>query len=328
MGIGAGTHDSGAIACDGNLKAVASWVPTMMHQTDCYAVRMEGIDHATIGAPEAIERFISSASVILYQAVLEPMVAGWDAVKFDAINKVVSEAHGSVSIGLGQRALFRYTDHLMDYDNNFGQDALDYLSDTRKLQLERISLLEAIILGAQPFIRGGWGSVESAISRALESQSLKLVYRNGRFQSTEGPTIQKAVFDPFWDLVSGEKWTNVRNDMQVSIDVRDKGGHGPTKFAIRALESAIKIIAEIQSRTTGHEKGAANYIDDLIRQQDGVRFIDPWEGEILKRFFAELRNQDDHGAGLKPQIQISAVQGAWAIEFCMISIKSLIQRLG
>lgn len=328
MAIGAGTYDSDAVARDGGLRVSDSWMPAMIYDTGCYAVRMEGIDHAKVGAPEAIERFISSASVILDKAVLDPMVAGWDAVKFDTINKVVSEAHSSVSISLGKRELFRYTNRLMDHDNDFSQDALNYFSDTRKPQLERISLLEAIILGARPFIRGGWGSVESAISRALESQSLKLVYRNGRFQPTEGPTIQKAVFDPFWDLVSGDQWNNVRNDMQVSIDVRDKGGHGPTKFAIRALESAIKIIAEIQSRTTGQEKGAANYIDDLIREQDGVRFIDPWEGDILKRFFAGLRNQDNHGAGLKPQLQVSAVQGAWAIEFCMISIKSLIQRLG
>lgn len=48
---------------------------------------------------------------------------------------------------------------------------------------------------------------------------------------------------------------------------------------------------------------------------------------MLKRFFADVRNPDAHGAGSAPQPALSDVQISWAIEFCMIWIKSLLRRL-
>jgi hypothetical protein len=48
---------------------------------------------------------------------------------------------------------------------------------------------------------------------------------------------------------------------------------------------------------------------------------------MLKRFFADVRNPDAHGAGAAPQPKLDVVQTSWAIEFCMISVKSLLSRL-
>lgn len=94
----------------------------------------------------------------------------------------------------------------------------------------------------------------------------------------------------------------------------------------RALESAVKIISAENGWLTGAERGAANVIDTLVSAKNG-RFIAPWEADMLKRFFADVRNPDAHGAGAKLQPQLTVIQTAWAIEFCMISIKSLIRRL-
>lgn len=48
---------------------------------------------------------------------------------------------------------------------------------------------------------------------------------------------------------------------------------------------------------------------------------------MLKRFFADVRNPDAHGAGVAPQPKLDTAQTTWAIEFCMIGVKSTLSRL-
>jgi hypothetical protein len=112
--------------------------------------------------------------------------------------------------------------------------------------------------------------------------------------------------------------------MQDAFRQRDTGGPNAALLSARALESTIKIISTERGWTRGNERGAASYIDNLGA---GRRYIDQWEANIMKRFFAEVRNPEAHGAGSEPQTKLSDIQTAWALEFCMIWIKSLIRRL-
>jgi hypothetical protein len=131
---------------------------------------------------------------------------------------------------------------------------------------------------------------------------------------------------PFWALVSNERWKNVERDLLEAIDLRDNGGRDPALYAAKGLESTIKIISGEKGWSRGKESGAAAYIDNLMSEKNG-RFIEVWEGEALKAFFAKVRNPLGHGPGNEPMPELTSQQNDWAIETAMSWIKSLIRRL-
>ena len=153
-----------------------------------------------------------------------------------------------------------------------------------------------------------------------------LSYHNGFIQIKTDQLISKTIEQPFWLLVSGPEWKAVDTDMKYALDLRDTGGRDPAFYAARALESVIKIISSQSGRGTGKEKGAANYIDNLVRNEGG-RFIEIWEMENLKGFFSKIRNPLGHGPGEDEIVNLSDTQTDWAIEYCMCWIKSLIKRI-
>ena len=76
---------------------------------------------------------------------------------------------------------------------------------------------------------------------------------------------------------------NVNLDMKEALDRRDSSHKDPALFAAKALESAIKIISDQRNLTSGNEKGASHYIDNLVSKHNG-RYIDTWEADILKDY--------------------------------------------
>lgn len=150
----------------------------------------------------------------------------------------------------------------------------------------------------------------------------KLHYHNGFIQISEDQTVAEKVETPFWKLVAEPRWGNVDHDMKEAIDLRDTGGRDPALYAARSLESTIKIISGEKQLTKGNEKGAANYIDNLM----GAKLIEVWEMEALKHFFSKVRNPIGHGPGAAPMPSLTDHQTNWAIDNSMIWIKSLIRR--
>ncbi len=151
----------------------------------------------------------------------------------------------------------------------------------------------------------------------------KLHYHNGFIQISEDQTVAQEIETPFWKLVAQPKWQNVDHDMKEAIDLRDTGGNNPAFYAARSLESTIKIISGEKQLTTGKEKGAHNYIDNLM----GAKLIEVWEMEALKHFFTKVRNPFGHGPGAARMPSLTEHQTNWAIENSMIWIKSLIRRM-
>jgi AbiJ N-terminal domain 4 len=151
----------------------------------------------------------------------------------------------------------------------------------------------------------------------------QLHYHNGFIQISMDQTVAQEIETPFWKLVSEPKWHNVDHDMKEAIDLRDTGGRDPARYAAHSLESTIKIISDEKQLTTGNEKGAANYIDNLR----GARLIEVWEMEALKHFFSKVRNPIGHGPGAAAMPSLTDHQTNWAIENSMIWIKSLIRRM-
>jgi hypothetical protein len=152
-----------------------------------------------------------------------------------------------------------------------------------------------------------------------------LHYHNGFIQRSADPLVGREVEQPFWSLVADPIWKNVDTDIKEAIDLRDSNGRDPAFYAARALESAIKIISDQKGWTTGKEKGAHNFIDNLLSKKNGG-FLKGWEATILKEFFTSVRNPFGHGAGSDEMPSLTAQQTDWSIEFCMIWIKSLVKR--
>ena len=168
--------------------------------------------------------------------------------------------------------------------------------------------------------------VTHELNERLRQAKCRLHYHNGFIQhSTDELTIAQ-IEQPFWSLVADAKWKNVDTDMKEAVDRRNANDRDPALYAAKALESTIKVISDERGWTTGSERGAANYIANLVSKNNGS-FIDVWEGEIIRSFFSNVRNPLGHGPGSAPPVALSEAQDNWAIDFCMGWIKSLISRL-
>jgi hypothetical protein len=114
--------------------------------------------------------------------------------------------------------------------------------------------------------------------------------------------------------------------MNEALDRRDNGAGDAAWYGCRALESAIKIISDLKGWSTGRERGAHNYIDNLAAERDGSRFIEKFEMEVLKPYFTHVRNPFGHGPGNEPMPNFTVEQTDWAIEIAMTWIRTLVRR--
>lgn len=165
----------------------------------------------------------------------------------------------------------------------------------------------------------------SELNHRLRESRLPFHYHNGIFQFGNDEIVEKEVYEPFWSIVKDPKFRNIDIDIKEAIDRHDANGRDAAFYALKALESAIKIISDDKGWTKGTERGAANYIDNLVSSGNG-RFIEVWEADLLKKLFSELRNPHGHGPGSSPQPTLTAQQEQWVIESSIVWIKSLINR--
>jgi hypothetical protein len=164
------------------------------------------------------------------------------------------------------------------------------------------------------------------LNTRLKQAGYKLHYHNGFIQISSDELIESQIQEPFWSIISDENWKNVDIDMKEAIDIRDSNGRDPAFYAAKALESTIKIISDRKGWTQGSERGAKNYIDNLASKKNGD-WLNTWEKEALQNFFLHVRNPFSHGAGNNEMPALSKQQTDWAIGFCMIWIKNLIERI-
>jgi hypothetical protein len=164
------------------------------------------------------------------------------------------------------------------------------------------------------------------LNERLSRAGVPLNYHNGFIQISRDELVQKRLERPFWKSVSGPLWKNVDIDMKEALDRRDANARDPALYSAKALESAIKIVSDKKGWTHGGENGAHAYINNLGSAKNG-RFIADWERESLKAFFTAVRNPLGHGPGGEKMPELTPAQTEWAIETCMLWIKTLTVRL-
>jgi len=178
----------------------------------------------------------------------------------------------------------------------------------------------------------GKSEYKKSLSVAIEEMNsrfkhagLPLHYHNGYIQFQDEDLAAARIEEAFWDLIKDKKWGNVDLDIKEAIDRRDNNKKDAVFYAFKALESTIKIISDDKGFTSGNERGAANYIDNLVSKKNG-KLIETWEADVLKLLFSAIRNPQGHGSGSNPQPQLQPYQIDHAIEISMSWIKSLVKR--
>lgn len=164
------------------------------------------------------------------------------------------------------------------------------------------------------------------INERFRRAGAPLTYHNGFIQVSLDEVVEKSIAKPFWQLVSSPEWKNVDIDMKEALDRRDANDKDPAIFAAKALESAIKIVSDMKGWTRGSEKGASQYIDNLVSKANGS-LLTTWEGELLADYFKKVRNSLGHGPGSEPMPNLSIAQTDWAIETAMSWIRTIIRRI-
>lgn len=164
------------------------------------------------------------------------------------------------------------------------------------------------------------------LNERFRRAKVPLTYHNGFIQLAMDEQIEKKIAKPFWEIVADPLWKNVDIDMKEALDRRDSNDKDPAIFAAKALESAIKIISDKKNWTRGTEKGAAQYIDNLMSKANGS-YLAAWEGEMLKDYFRKVRNSVGHGPGSEPMPELSLPQTDWAIETSMSWVRTLLRRI-
>jgi hypothetical protein len=231
----------------------------------------------------------------------------------------------------------------------------DHHGDSDSFIKRRFSLLELLFGALEEHARGGagpsaersnrgrfsWpsgerkdapadaGGASAAFAQAvtelngrLRLANANLAYHSGLLQRSADALAEERLATPFWETISGRSWPAVERDMKEACDRADRLEPEAATHAIRALESAIKILSDERGCSTGSEKGAGNYIDNLQSERGG-RFVRRWEADALRALFRDIRNPLSHGGGSNPPEALTAVQTTWVIEACMSWIKSL-----
>lgn len=161
-------------------------------------------------------------------------------------------------------------------------------------------------------------SVDELNTRFRQARA-PLNYHNGFIQISNDTLLTDVIETPFWGAIADPKWKNVDIDMKEAFDRRDSGDRDPAFYAVRALESAVKIVSDEKGWTHGKERGAHNYIENL--SSNG--FIAKWEAEALKHVFTFVRNPLGHGPGTANMPTLTAGQTEWTIDISMSWIKRL-----
>lgn len=168
-------------------------------------------------------------------------------------------------------------------------------------------------------------NIISDLNERFRLAQYRLRYHNGLLQMSDDALIGVQIEKPFWALVGNPPWENIDRQMKEAIDCRDTGNRMAAFHAVSALESCLKVISDTKGWTTGTERGAAAFVNNLKSKKNGG-FLEIWEGDILTKLFSDIRNPFAHGAGQAAMPELTIEQTNWTIETSMSWIKALIRR--
>jgi hypothetical protein len=301
--------------------------------------------------PQSLALLVKQAALVLFDDVASKMPNR--ARLFEFPEKCLARELGAMALGRlptpEQRAM-EFLGEPYDLWNNAHGDPDSFI----KL---RLSLLELLFREAEVMLReyapkkdvaSWWALIQkqkrssppkSALEEALQSTmagiselntrfkeaGFPFEYHNGLIQRIDDELTTSEIERPFWRVVSDPKYANVDVDIKQALDRRDSGQPDAAFHALKALESVLKILSDDLGRTRNSEKGAADFVDNLVSSKLG-RYVDTWEADAIKSLFRDIRNPLGHGAGKAQPMALNSEQTTWVIESAMSWIKSLLRR--
>lgn len=276
--------------------------------------------------PDEVDAFFKQVAHIIFYDV-KPILKNSSDTFFN-IHKTFARELGVSSIGSGK---------------SYEQICLDYLLNTYNVWMtndnadefikKKISLIELSFgIIEEEIVNISRKDSEQVFKTAVEELNqrfriakLGFYYQNKMINIFNDNLTQKKILEPYWEILKDSKWQLVDNDIREAFERFNNNKEDAAFYAMRGLESVIKIISNDLGLTTGNEKGAANYIDNLSSKKNNI--VDRWEADSLKLLFKEIRNPLGHGAGVEKQIELKYYQTKWVLDSCLVWVKSLVSRL-
>jgi hypothetical protein len=167
-------------------------------------------------------------------------------------------------------------------------------------------------------------SIRTEINERLKRHKIPLTYHNGFFQYETDPFIEKTIRDPVWKLISNPKYKNVEEDLLEALDRFDTRKRDPALYAMKALESMIKIVCKEKGIEKEPKKNFAHYIGKLNSKENGKYLSNEEKEELLAMF--KNRHAYAHGPGDGEMPSLAIQQELRLINAAIVWIYSLSQR--
>ena len=276
--------------------------------------------------PEEIEAFFNqSVHIIFYD--LMPLIKESEKTFYE-VYKMFTRELGVTSIAQG---------------NNYQESCLTYLLRTYDLWKtndsitdfikKKITLIELILIKIDEEVRikdigkntESFNQSIDELNKRFRDAKLGFYYQNEAINSYNDKLSNENIYTPYWEILKNEKYQIIDNDIRTAFERFNRNDKDAAFYAMRALESCIKIINDDLNATSGSEKGAINYIENLASKK--IKFIDQWEAETLKLLFKEIRNPLGHGVGKEKPIELKYYQIKFIIDLTLVWVKSLLMRL-
>ncbi len=280
--------------------------------------------HETV--PEDVVAFFKISAHIIFHDLI-PLMYKSDEIFKKTFNAFTREL-GVTNIAEGRTYQDICINYLLTSYNVWGADynPSDYIK-------KRISLIELIFSSVEEEleIKSKQDSLNTfnhcieELNQRLREARLFFYYQNKSIDTYNDKLSQKNIYEPFWEILKNEKYQIIDSDIRKAFERFNSNQPDAAFYAMKALESCVKIISDELGLSTGNEKGATNYIDNLLSKKNKI--IDPWEAESLKLLFREIRNPLGHGSGNEKPIELKFYQMKCVIDISIVWIKSLIIRL-
>lgn len=227
--------------------------------------------------------------------------------------------------------------------HSFGDEIIYYLQnpyntwktndDISDFIKKKISLLEIIFSTVETIIEekndknaiDKFQQIVEELNYRFKEAKLGFYYRNKVISPYNDRLSNQSIYEPYWEIMKDEKYHAIDKDIRLAFQRFNSNENDAAFYAMKALESCIKIISDKLNVSTGQERGANNYLDNLYCKK--VNYIDEWEYESLKLLFKKIRNPLGHGPGNEEVITLSYYQTKCIIDLTLVWIKSLITRL-
>jgi hypothetical protein len=222
--------------------------------------------------PEYVESFFTQAIHIIFNDI-KPILKNSEEF-FSNVYWTFTRELGVGSIGKGNSVEQNCLSYLLNPYNVWMTN--DNISDFIKKKISLIELIfgmveEDLQKTVKKNLDKEFYSAVDEINQRFKTAKLGFYYQNKMMRTYDDKLTQQNILEPYWEILTNPKWQLVDNDIREAFERFNNNKEDASFYAMRGLESVIKIISNDLNLTTGKEKGASNFIDNLSSKKKNYR---------------------------------------------------------